>query len=259
MTTLTHIAGEGLFALREGLSLVRRRTPFRAKSAVPEDTPLPGFGETVEVDGIRMRIDPRMSPFNIRKLVSGRHTIHERALLTRHLRDADRVLELGGGIGMVAIHCARRLGPGRVTSYEGNPEIETLIRDNYTLNGVEPDLHMAILDEVAGTTTFHLFERFSHSRMGAATGARKSVEVPVEAYADAIARVAPTVLVADIQGAEVDFFGHADLSGLRMVLVELHPPLIGLRGMLSVRRKLREGGLIEVDREGTSFVYLRPD
>lgn len=264
MTTLSQFAGEGAFALREGFSLLRRKTPFRAGSAVPADTPLPPFGETVTVGGITMRIDERMSPFNIRKLVSGRHTIHERTLLTRHLRDDDRVLELGGGIGMVAIHCALRLGPDRVTSYEGNPEIEPLIRDNYALNDVSPDLHMAILDERVGTTTFHIFERFSHSRMGDAgvgqlSGVKKSVEVPVEAFSEAKAKTRPTVLVADIQGAEVGFFGHADLAGLRMVLVELHPPLIGLSGMLSVRRNLHDAGLKEADRAGTSFVYLRPD
>ena len=42
-----------------------------------------------------------------------------------------------------------------------------------------------------------------------------------------------------------------------MVLVELHPPLIGVRGMLAVRRRLRQAGLVQVDRAGTSYVYLR--
>lgn len=250
-----------VFSLREGASLLRRRTPFRKRPADQghRNTALPAFGETVTVDGIEMRIDQRMSPFNIRKLIAARHTVHERTLLAQYLRDDDRVLELGGGIGMVAIACAKRLGPGRVTSYEGNPDLESLIRDNYALNDVSPDLHMAILGRETGTTTFHIYTRFSHSRLGDGEGAERSVDVPVVPYRAALHAARPSVLVADIQGGETDLFAHADLTSLRMVLVELHPPLIGLSGMLSVRRNLRAAGLKEAGRHGTSFVYLRPD
>lgn len=259
--TMTDRLTDGAFALREGLSMLRRRTPLRKRAADHglRDKALPAFGETVTVEGIRMRIDPRMSPFNIRKLMSGRHTVHERTLLAQHLRDDDRVLELGGGIGMVAIACAKRLGPGRVTSYEGNPDLESLIYDNYDLNGVSPELHMAILGRAAGTTTFHIYARFSHSRLGDGEGAERSVDVPVVSYSEALSEARPSVLVADIQGGETDLFAHADLTTLRMVLVELHPPLIGIAGMLSVRRNLRAAGLVEAGRQGTSFVYLRPD
>jgi FkbM family methyltransferase len=218
----------------------------------------PEGGAVVEIDGIRMRIDPAlMSPFNIRKLAVGRHTVHERALLARHLRDDDRVMELGGGIGMVAIHCARRLGPGRVASWEGNPRMEPLIRDNYALNGVAPELHMAVLGRAAGETTFYLAERFSHSGTSDNTGRGTPVAVPVEPYEPARARLRPTVLVVDIQGGEVEFFAHASLEGVRMVLVEFHPPVTGLRPILAIRRRLRRAGFAEASRSGTSSVFLR--
>lgn len=221
----------------------------------PADLPVPGT--IVEIDGIRMRIDPLMSPFNVRKLADGRHTVHERALLSAHLRDDDRVMELGGGIGMVAIHCARRLGPGRVASWEGNPRMEGLIRENYALNGVEPELHMAVLGEAPGEMTFYVAERFSHSGLTDNTGAGTPVAVPVEPYEAARARLAPTVLVVDIQGGEVMFFGHASLGGVRMILVEFHPPVTGLAPILSIRRRLRREGFREASRAGTSSVFLR--
>jgi FkbM family methyltransferase len=218
---------------------------------------LPAPGTVVEIDGIRMRIDPLMSPFNIRKLAEGRHTVHERALLSSHLRDDDRVMELGGGIGMVAIHCARRLGPGRVASWEGNPRMEGLIRENYALNGVAPELHMAILGEAAGETTFYVAERFSHSGISDNTGAGTPVAVPVEPFEAARARLRPSVLVVDIQGGEAAFFGHASLDGVRMVLVEFHPPVTGLAPILAIRRRFRREGFAEASRSGTSSVFLR--
>jgi FkbM family methyltransferase len=218
---------------------------------------LPPFGSVIEIDGLRLRVDPLMSPFNIQKLARGRHTLHERALLSEHLRDDDRVIELGGGIGMVAIHCARRLGPGRVASWEGNPRMEALIRENYALNGVAPELHMAVLGEAPGETVFFLAERFSHSGTSDNTGTGTPVTVPVEPFEAARRRLAPTVLVIDIQGGEVAFFGHASLDGVRMILVEFHPPVTGLAPILAIRRRLRRAGFREASRAGTSSVFLR--
>ena len=162
---------------------------FRRPAAEADDGPPPPMGSTVTVDGIVMRIDPRLSEFNVRKLASGRHTRHERDLLARALKPDDRVLELGGGIGMVAIECARRIGADRVTSYEANPELESLIRENYALNGVEPDLRMAMVGPEAGSRTFHLAERFSHSSVHDVGETARSVSVPVHDFGAVMAEV----------------------------------------------------------------------
>ena len=231
----------------------------RDPQARPEARPLPEMGSTIEIDGIRMRIDPRMSEHNIRKLARGRHTQHERALLRRSLRDDDRVMELGGGIGMVAIDCARRLGGDRVASYEASPRMESLIRDNYALNDVTPTLTMAMVGERSGTRTFHVADRFSRS--SAHTGGGEGtvpVEVPVLALSEEMAKHRPSVLVCDIQGGETELFGFADLSSLRMVLVEVHPDMIGLAGARAVARRIRGAGLRDAGRAGQSLLFRRP-
>lgn len=219
--------------------------------------PLPAVGETIEIDGITMRIDERMSEFNVRKLMAGRHTIHERALVVGRLRPDDVVMELGGGIGMVSIACATAIGSDRVHAYEANPELESLIRDNYALNAVSPTLNMMALGEDHGTMSFHLAERFSHSSAQFAAEGSRTVEVPVEPANRHLADTGATVLIVDIQGGEVDFFEFADLRAVRMLLVELHPFIIGVSGVLSVRRTLRRQGFEVVDRAGTSFLFGR--
>ena len=247
----------GVIAGRRARSLpvVWRAFPRRAVEAA--DGPPPPMGSTVTVDGIVMRIDPRMSAFNVRKLASGRHTRHERDLLARALREGDRVLELGGGIGMVAIECARRIGGDRVTSYEANPELESLIRDNYALNGVEPELRMAMVGREAGSRDFHLAERFSHSSVYDVGESERRVSVPVHAFGDVVAQVRPSVMVIDIQGAERELLAHAELPGVRLILVELHPHIVGLAGLLAIARRLRAQGFEETDRSGSSHVYER--
>lgn len=205
-----------------------------------------------------MRVDPRMSEFNIRKLMTGRHTRHERTLIVDRLRPDDVVVELGGGIGMVAIACAQRIGGERVVSYEANPELETLIRDNYALNEVSPTLNMMMLGHARGSRTFHLAERFSHSSAQLGGTGTRPVEVPVELLNEHLAETGASVMVVDIQGGEVELFDDADLSGVRLLLVELHPFIIGLRGVLAVRSGLRDAGFDLVDRSGQSFLYERP-
>jgi FkbM family methyltransferase len=250
------LASDAIFAARYVRMAVRRR--LRGGPPQPQfDGPLPANGSTVEIDGIVMRIDPRMSEFNVRKLAAGRHTRHERQLLARHLRPGDRVLELGGGIGMVAIECARRVGSENVVSYEANPELETLIRENYALNAVQPDLRMAMVGAEAGHRAFHLSERFSRSSLYDDGNAVRTVSIPVHPIADVLREVRPSVLVVDIQGGEREFFGSADLSGIRVILVELHPFIIGLASMQMIRRRLRGAGFVPRDQEGQSFLYAR--
>ena len=258
-------AGDLRFGLRHGASIARRRLAmmpvlwrvFSRPSPSERPTPVPPMGSTVTIDGIVMRIDPRMSEFNVRKLVLGRHTRHERELLARALRGGDRVLELGGGVGMVAIECARRIGSDRVTSYEANPELETLIRENYALNDVSPELRMAMVGPEPGSREFHVSEKFSQSSIYDVGPATRRVSVPVHDLAAVMAELRPSVLVIDIQGAERELFRHAPLDGVRLILVEMHPHIVGVRGMLAIRRRMRAEGFAEVDRSGNSHVHRR--
>ena len=258
-------AGDLGFGLHYAAVIARRRAAMLpvlwrvlARPAPHEGpTATPAMGSTVTIDGIVMRIDPRMSEFNIRKLALGRHTRHERDLLVRALREDDRVLELGGGIGMVAIECARRIGSDRVTSYEANPELESLIRENYALNDVSPDLRMAMVGPEPGSRAFNLSDKFSHSSVYDVGETARTVSVPVHAFGQVMAEVRPSVLVVDIQGAERELFRHADLGGVRLILVELHPFIVGLPGMLAIRRRMRAQGFAEADRSGNSFVFAR--
>lgn len=217
---------------------------------------IPGYGETVSIDGIVMRIDPRMSQYNIRKLADGRHTAHERLLLSRVLREGDRLLELGGGIGMVAIHSSLKLGSENVFSYEANPTLETLIRDNYALNGVSPTLVMAMVGPEPGSRTFHVNKMFSRSSVYAMEGT-EPVEVPVLPFNDEMARIRPTALVIDIQGGEAEWIDYAKLAGVRLVLIELHPDMIGVQKSNEIRQRLRDMGFSERERSGQSFLFER--
>ncbi|MFP4007680.1 MAG: hypothetical protein ACLFV6_06675 [Spirulinaceae cyanobacterium] len=153
-------------------------------------------------------------------------------------------MELGGGIGMLATACALKIGGDRVHSYEANPILETLIRDNYGLNNVSPHLKMCMLGRTHDTCTFYVCKHFARSSA-------------YDLLNDEIKRIQPTVLVMDVQGSEGELLGFADLSGVRKLLVEMHPNVLEINQVNRLRRQLRAQGFIEVERAGQSFMYLR--
>lgn len=235
----------------------RRQRPLPVEAEEPISPDL--YGSVVTVEGIRMRIDPRMSPYQVRKLLCGRHTRHERRLLVDRLESEDIVMELGGGIGMLATACALKIGGERVHSYEANPTLESLIRDNYALNEVNPHLKMCMLDRTSGTCPFHVSEHFARSSAYKLADQDETTvyDVPVEPLNDEIHRIQPTVLVMDVQGSEGKLLSFADLTNVRKLLVEVHANVLGIGRVNALRRQLRHQGFLEVDRAGQSFLYIR--
>ncbi len=229
----------------------------RFRPAPGSSEPLPPIGSVVDINGIKMRIDAQMTPFQIRKLASGRHTADERELIPPLLEASDTVMELGGGIGMLAIACAQKIGGGRVYSYEANPFLEPVIRKNYALNNVAVNLRMCMLGQQPGTRVLHIAEHFSRSSVFKAEATARPHEVEVKSLNAEIAEIKPTVLIMDIQGGEGELLSFADLDGVRLLLVEMHPDLLGVGKVNALRRRIRAAGLNETRRSGQSFLYQR--
>ena len=218
---------------------------------------LPPYGTVLDIDGIKIKLDEHLSPLQVRKLARGRHTRHERELILGELRPDDIVMELGGGIGMLSASIALKIGGEHVHSYEANPTLEPLIRENYRLNNVEPHLKMCMLGREVGQRTFHVSRHFSRSNAYQGGEESRPYTVPVEPLNDELARVKPTVLIFDIQGGEGELLEFADLSSVRLLLVEMHPDILGVGRVNRMRRDLREGGFQEIRQVGQSFLYRR--
>jgi FkbM family methyltransferase len=166
-------------------------------------------------------------------------------------------MELGGGIGMVAIACAKVTGSERVFSYEANPELEPLIRDNYALNGVEPTLKMCMLGAETGKRIFYVSERFSQSSVFDIDKKGTKIEVPITPFNAEVRLVRPTVLVVDIEGSEAELLDYADLSTVEKLLLEVHPDIIGVGRANVLRKRLRRMSFAETAHAGRCFLFIR--
>ena len=196
------------------------------------------------LDGVRLTTDPALVPHRVRNfLFKNTYEDAERALVSRAVRAGDRVLEVGGGIGFVGLLCARLAGAsGSVLSYEANPNLEPVIRANYALNPVRPELRMKAMSRDSGPVSFHVAENVLSSSMRARPEAEREVTVDSDALRDVLAEHRPDILVMDVEGAEIDLLPGADLSLVRALILELHPHVVGQEAIDGLLADLRAQG-----------------
>jgi len=214
-------------------------------------------GSVVTRGGIKLCLHESLTNESIERLVSGRHTSNERKLIAEFLSPEDIVLELGGGIGMVAIFIAQRIGSDRVFSFEGNPAMAPPVRENFVLNHVSPTMEFCMLDQFAGVQTFYICPQFNRSSTRRRTARDMACRVPVRPLNDELRKRRPTFLIMDIQVSEGGLLKYVDFSGLDKLLVEYHPGVLGVRRVNHLRRFVRRRGFIEAARRGNCIIYLR--
>ncbi|MDT8856003.1 FkbM family methyltransferase [Paracoccaceae bacterium Fryx2] len=202
-----------------------KKPPFRALTLLWHR--LTG-SKTVTLAGVRLHTDAGRVPRSLQSAIfKGRYELPERVLATRALRKGDRVLEIGTGLGFISLLCSRLAGPGQVVSYEANPALAPIIAANYALNGLDPRLVLkAVTTDGAPVTFFQNDNVVSSSLLDRDLGARRiTVESdPINSVIDAHR---PDVIVMDVEGAEIALLTEAHLAGVRAMVVEVHPHIVG--------------------------------
>lgn len=135
--------------------------------------------------------------------------------LAAQVRPGDHVVVVGGGIGVTVVNAALRAGSGgRVACYEGSLRNCGFVRETAALNGVEIEVHHAVVGRPIGV-------------YGAA--AEFGARVPPEALPPC------DVLELDCEGAEVQILAEMTIRP-RVLLVETHgihgAPSAEVRGLM---------------------------
>ena len=182
----------------------------------------------ITLDGVRISTERDSLPRFVRSaLFKGTYESHERAFVRRLLRPGDRVLEIGTGIGVVSLLAAKICGAGKVRSYEANPLLEPLIRGNYALNGLTPDLWMRAITVDGQPITFFRSDNIISSSTRDRGRHAEMLTVESDRLDDVVEAHRPDVIIMDVEGAEIDLLSHAGLAGVRHIVVEVHPHITG--------------------------------
>ncbi|MEM6307420.1 MAG: glycosyltransferase family 2 protein, partial [Pseudomonadota bacterium] len=212
-----------------------------------EQPPVVEYGETIEIMGVKIPFVPTIITPNIeRPMRRNRYETGECMTAQTLIKPGDRVLELGAGVGLVSTIASRVEGVQAILSIEGHPGLIPMIRETHRINGVT---HVELRHGLAATVSsdaqpFYVRNDFWGSSMEPHSRPYKNVEhIPTFGLGDLIAEFDPTVIIADIEGGELDLFDHADLSGVRVIMIELHPKVYGPEGQNKILTTLEGKGL----------------
>lgn len=183
--------------------------------------------KTTRLDGMTLSIGDGVSDALAREIVRGGYEKAERELARKAIRPGDNVLEIGAGMGIVGLMCAQLAGPGRVTSYEANATLEPLIRHNFALNGLSPDLVLKAVTVDGGPISFYRNDNVVSSSLYDRKMDAQKIEVASDPIDAALRARRADVVVMDVEGAEIDLLPAADLTGVREIIVEVHPHIVG--------------------------------
>jgi len=179
-------------------------------------------------------------------------------LVCRLVRPGNTVLDLGSGLGLIAIAAARSSGNGRVVGYEADPVIARLAEKNIRRNGARVEIRNKAIAREKGVCEFHVRSVFAASSLFPLKGSKK-ILIEADASRDVVNEIQPDVIICDTEGSEKELFSGANLSSVQRLVVEVHPQVIGLLGALKCVRDLAAAGfsLVESLSIGQVLVFDR--
>ena len=209
------------------------------------------------IAGVRLNCDKAKMPAGIRRhLFKGIYEEIERDLVLRILKPGMRTLEIGTGIGFISILATKLCGAGYVRSFEANVKLEPIIRENYELNGLVPDLTMKAVTVDGIPVTFFRDENILSSSLIDRQRNDVKMEVPSVAFSDIVEKFDPEVLLMDVEGAEVDLLVES-LGNIQHIIVELHPHVVGVEKIEGLKNNLRRRGFQVVENDRKTFYFRR--
>lgn len=214
-----------------------------------------------ECHGVKVPDSPMLNPMRIDRINGARYEGQEIAGALEVVREGDRVLEMGAGIGLVGAIVAKNAKPAQVISFEANPNLIPHITALYTLNDLTGRIEvrnevLISAPNAPETMPFHIRNSYlGSSLIESDTRATQRVDVPTADYVAVKEALKPDVLLMDIEGGELEFLRHASLKDIRAIVIEFHPEAYGREGMKECKTILEQAGFSKLDELSTRRVW----
>jgi FkbM family methyltransferase len=214
----------------------------------------------IDLNGIKIKTDfPCISEYMKSRLNEGRYEIAETKLIPEMLRNGDSVLEIGGGIGYLSSLVSRTGNCSDLVVIEANPDLIPVIHENHLLNGVSAQVFHGVpkSNDSHADCDFYMSEDFWESSTVSSGGESiKSIKVPCIDIQKVIIQKKITFLICDIEGDEQHLFSWLNLSGIRAVVVEVHPEKIGKEGVEKVKKMIVQQGFVLSNSWGQKLFFF---
>jgi FkbM family methyltransferase len=212
----------------------------------------------LNLHGVKVRTGMEDVPKSVRSaLFKGTYEKFECDLVKQHVTAGAKVLEIGTGIVLVSLVATRLSGQGNVLSYEANPKMEATIRANYLLNGFEPNLRMKALTADGRELTFFQDQNILSSSLHERDIKSTTITVHSVAINDVLKEAAPSVILMDVEGAEVELLEIADLSNVKVMIIEMHPHIVGHDVIDGLLESLNAQGFTPAEQQHKTYLFTR--
>lgn len=199
----------------------------------------------LNVHGVSVPLAPDdVSPVIWEALTSSSYEAKEAKWVSRAVRQNDRVLELGSGLGVITSLIARVPGV-QVWAFEANPVTAALAHRVIAANDIANVVlqHGLLTAGIPQSYSFYIRKDLWMSSMDINQGPyERKISITSQNIDDFIETYAINVLVMDIEGAERDLLGNAALIGIERIFLELHDHLYGLSGVRDITMALASKG-----------------
>ncbi|TGN67630.1 FkbM family methyltransferase [Paracoccus liaowanqingii] len=196
-------------------------------------------------------------------IISGQYEAKEARIAYSLLRQGDRVLELGAGLGIITTVMAKSAGVF-IWAFDANPDIVELGRVVLEENGISNvEYNQGLLS--AGDSKDHVFyvrRDFWMSSMLEEQGPFDKVVILQSSDIDCFIRSkAINVVVLDIEGAERELLSNASFKGVDRVFLETHDHLYGLAGIRDIFLAMEARGFVYDPRSssGPCILFRKDD
>ena len=198
-----------------------------------------------------------ISPSVQKDLFRGTYEDTERKFIEQFIKPDNRVLEIGCGIGLVSLVASKICTGGNIKSFEANPHMERVIKKNYALNGMVPNLEMKAVSSSGDNLEFYIDPDIISSSVFKRQKSSKKQIIKSEALDDILKGFNPDTIVMDVEGAEVELLTNSSLSGVVQMIVEVHPHIIGTEKISHLNDSLVAMKFKMTAQKGKVCVYHR--
>jgi len=234
----------------------------KVRLGIMQNLPI-AYSEVIETNSVKVPFVPEIiTPAIERPMRNSRYEGGECQALRELLQPGDSVLEFGAGVGLLSTVAAKSPGIESVVAIEANPNLIPLIQETHKLNNVDNVslLNGVVAQQTGASLEFYLRADFWASSMEPDSRPYvSSVKIPSFGIKELIAKHDPTVIVCDIEGGELGLFDEADLSNVRLVVMEFHPKVYGDQNVEALYDLFNRRGLqiIPVEKPSTVRRFLR--
>lgn len=206
---------------------------------------------------IKLKSDEIDSVF-LDSLVLNQYETPELELAKKFIIANDIVLDLGCGLGISSMIAAKASGTGRVVAFEADPKMVRIATDNASFNDLNVEVRNKAISKEPGYIDFFLSKNFQYNSKFSGDNMEK-IRIEAVSFQNVVDEIKPNVVTCDIEGVEVEIFENIVIPSVRCVIAEMHPALIGKKGIEKCIYDLKNAGLTYQPQfsTGTVIVCLR--